>query len=506
MKNILVIRTHRFGDILQLTPLLGALKEAWPGCATWFLTGEDFVPLLEGNPSVDRIIPLPERLYRHWLKSRPERRSRIFNEIFDLVIQLREVRFDLVINRQYEEGALMAHLIGGKKIVGGAYAPGEGFLFSDKASGDLFNAIRRDRKNNRTNLADWACRIAGVPAGTGRQMSFPLKTSARRKAGRLLGCSRTSRPVAVQMGAARSFRQWGAENYLFVIRWLTGVRGRRVVLVGSADDAEMGRLVLDAPGIDSNRVVNLIGQTSLPELGAVLAACDMMITGDTGPMHLAAAVGTPVLSLFYGTAFPWETGPYGLGHGILYPDLACAPCLDPEACPSGHRCRACLTPSAVVEAIEALERYRQGETPSWSAPAAESVRLLVTGRDARGEQVLVRPEEAEPVRPCTGNPPRGNDEAEEIFRRGDEAASALLSGREERGYPLFAEYLETWAAFQGTRAGRGSDLIRACLRALEARDMVTLMDAVTYGFNPLLAQTSRNPGTPGKETAHELNP
>ena len=83
--NILVIRTHRLGDILQLTPMLRGLKIHYPQSRIYFVTGRDYIQLLQGNPHVDAVIPVPEKEYRYAIKGEPEKHGRIFNELYGLI-------------------------------------------------------------------------------------------------------------------------------------------------------------------------------------------------------------------------------------------------------------------------------------------------------------------------------------------------------------------------------------------------------------------------------------
>ena len=502
--NILVIRTHRLGDILQLTPMLGGLKRRYPDSTIYILTGSDYVGLLEGNPSVDAIIPFPEKEYRYALKNEPDRYPSLFNDCHDLIGELRRIGFDLIINRQYEWGACFASLVGAPHITGGAYSPERGFYLDDQSSRELVDAIKGDRRKNRRNLVDWACRIAGLPPDDNRRMCLPVGSTARREAQRLIDTARSDgeRPlVAVQAGAARSFRQWGADNFREVIARLIHENGKRVVLMGSEDEREVFTGLGNGMGGEERNLINLMGKTSLKTTGAVLEVCELLITGDTGPMHMAAAVGTPVLSLFFGTAYPWETGPYGYGHFILYADLPCAPCLDPDRCERGHLCKAVMTPSVVMDAFAAFEAFRNGGAVGWEC-VSPPVRFLATSRDAEGEQVLVPPEQLAGGVPahalCIDDGHDGEYLPAILHARGDDIIRSFMEGENEKGFADFAAYLEEWLALrtavtppddEGLKSTAG--LVNACLEALRSRDTVALTDAVEYGFNPWLEQSSR---------------
>jgi len=497
--NILVIRTHRLGDILQLAPMLRGLKEVYPESTVYFMVGIDLVHLLEGNPDIDAIIPIPEKEYRYLLKNKPEKYPRIFNELYDFIIELRDIKFDLIINRQYEWGGIFAYLIGADKILGGAYNPAKGFYFEDRPSKELFDLIRGNRKANFTNLADWACRIAEVPLTVDRNMYFPVTGRARKEALKLLEISELhhGKPlVGIQMGAAKSFRQWGIENFSEIIQWLVKDRGKRVVLIGSEDEKDLGDLIQRTFGKQDLPLTDLIGKTSLKTLGAVLQKCECLITGDTGPMHLAAAVGTPVLALFFGTAYPWETAPFGPGHFILYSDTYCAPCFDSVQCKEDHLCKKEISPDLVMKAFEAAEAFWDGNSAHWE-PETGNVKLYVTGRDKKGQQVLRLlenrrclpiqfPQRIHEKRDLVAPQP------EVLLAKGDEVVFSFLEGDAEQGFSNFSEYLGLWTdtksiLFRGHTQMEEvfSRLLEECLLAMQNKDIVTLMDAIEYGFKPL---------------------
>jgi ADP-heptose:LPS heptosyltransferase len=102
----------------------------------------------------------------------------------------------------------------------------------------------------------------------------------------------------------------------------------------------------------SSKPLDLIGKTSLLQLGAVLDRCDLLVSGDTGPLHLATAVKTPVLALF-GAINPFRTGPVGDGHRVLrHEELPCVPCVA-KSCtnPIDLECMERITPAEVFEAV-----------------------------------------------------------------------------------------------------------------------------------------------------------
>jgi ADP-heptose:LPS heptosyltransferase len=122
-----------------------------------------------------------------------------------------------------------------------------------------------------------------------------------------------------------------------------------VVFSGGPQDV---RGIEEIRGAMTGRAVSLAGRTSLKELAALYERVDILITTDTGPMHLAAAVGTPVVALFGPTA-PWRTGPFGEGHKILRAEMSCSPCLK-RHCDHDHACMGQISVDQVVQATLAV--------------------------------------------------------------------------------------------------------------------------------------------------------
>jgi heptosyltransferase-1 len=135
-----------------------------------------------------------------------------------------------------------------------------------------------------------------------------------------------NRPLAVlHPGARWASKLWPPASWARLARWLAGECGLQVAVTGSPGDRELAARVLAELADPPSPALNLAGRTSLAELAAVLRTARLAVTTDTGAMHLAAALGTPVAALFGPTA-PWRTGPFGEGHEILRLGLDCSPC------------------------------------------------------------------------------------------------------------------------------------------------------------------------------------
>lgn len=165
--------------------------------------------------------------------------------------------------------------------------------------------------------------------------------------------------------------------------------GRPVFLLGSRAERALGRHLMNyLPGHVLSRTVNLAGRTDWTGLCDALRGLDLMLSPDTGVMHLAARLGVPVFGFFLSSAWPWETGPYGLGHRVWQADVPCAPCRESQAC--AHEL-ACLAPfrnpaflrSLFYEAAHLVEAGRR-DLPVGQADTSPGMTLLKSGFDDLG--------------------------------------------------------------------------------------------------------------------------
>jgi ADP-heptose:LPS heptosyltransferase len=155
--------------------------------------------------------------------------------------------------------------------------------------------------------------------------------------------------VVVHPGASVPARAWAPERSARLVAALAGA-GRRVVVTGAPCDAALTARVAGADAVD------LGGRTTLSQLAEVLAHADAVVVGNTGPAHLAAAVGTPVVSLFAPTLPSVRWRPWGVPHEVLHVDVACAGCRARDCPVPGHPCLEGLATEDVVAAVDRLAR------------------------------------------------------------------------------------------------------------------------------------------------------
>src|SRR5512139_3305865 len=296
--NILLVKPGAIGDLLQLTPVLRALHAAFPETRLSVLVGSRATAaLFARNPCVHETIVFDRR---------GEHRS--VGAIASLWRRLRRNRYDLVVN--YQRSNVKAWLLCT------AAFPCRVLVYR-KARNRVVHAV--------VNHLDAVAPLGIDPLRVPHQLEFHPGPEAERFAGeQFRAAGLDGLPVvALNPGATHAVNRWGADRFAFLADRLVAEGRARVVIVGGPDDAPLAERIRSG---SRSKPFSLAGKTGLAELGAVLGRCAVLVTGDTGPMHVATAVGTRVVALF-GAADPQRTGPVGPGHRVLQArDVSCVPC------------------------------------------------------------------------------------------------------------------------------------------------------------------------------------
>ena len=344
-ERILVRGTNWIGDAVMSTPALQRLRESFPSSQIVLmatpLTGELFAT----SPWVDQFLP-----YR-----RREEGWRAFGR---MVAQLRAERFDLAILFQNAlEAALLVWLAGIPRRIG-YEAEGRGWL--------LTTCLRRGPRH-RHQIHDYLDLVTASVSAAGQRSAESIDRAplprlgvgeqARRDADSLLrarGVEPGTGPlIALNVGATNSRAKcWPADYYARLADWLASTYGAIIVLIGGPGERALAETV--ASRIDRRaHVVLLAGETSLAALLGVLESCTLVVSNDTGPAHIAAALGRPVLTLF-GPTNEWETAPRGAHAALLRAEgIDCARCMHRD-CPIDHRCMTQLSVEQVQEEVARL--------------------------------------------------------------------------------------------------------------------------------------------------------
>jgi ADP-heptose:LPS heptosyltransferase len=362
-----VINLTRFGDLLQTQPVFSGLAARGESASLVCLDSFQGAARLLRDVGQVRVLPgarLLARLDQGWPLALAELTSWLDNETAGgRVLNLTPT--------------LPARLLG--RILGGVEVAG--FGLDDHGFGQhstpwavFLQAASTYRGCSPFNLVDLFQRVAGLEPGEFRLRS-PEPAALKRadalmsgKAGR--GC------VAFQLGASQDYRRWPVSAFVRAARVLWARQGLSAVLLGTAAERHLAREFVDQADFPCT---DLTGQTDLPVLAAVLSRMELLLTNDTGTMHLAAGLGVPVAAVFLATAQPFDTGPYLEGSVSLEPDLPCHPCSFGQECPHGLACRDLIDGEKVGAMLA-------GHLASgfWDVPAGLGARVWKAGRDEQG--------------------------------------------------------------------------------------------------------------------------
>lgn len=343
-RRILLLRLERIGDLVMAAPAIADVRALAPDATIDLVVGSWNAELARAIPAVNRVEPLDAA----WLSREGD--GRPIGSLLRTARRWRERHYDLAINFEADVRSNLIAAAAGAKWTAGYRSGGGGALL------DL--ALEYDTRAHTTaNARRLVSAVFGrtPPAYPGPLLALP--DSARRAAEARLRAD--GRPlVGIHPSGGREIKQWDPMRFAAVARRLIGERGATIVLTGAAADRSLVDFVRGR--LPAERVVDASGEPDMLVLAAVLQRLDLFITGDTGPMHVAAAVGTPVVAVF-GPSDPVRYAPGGPRDRVVRIDLPCAPCnrirLPPARC-VGHLpdCLAGISADRVFEtAIAVLE-------------------------------------------------------------------------------------------------------------------------------------------------------
>lgn len=346
-RSILFLRLERIGDLLMTLGPLDTLRARAPEAKIHLVVGRWNADVAALITSVDSW----ESLDAPWLArgSSADAPATLARR----ASRWRERRFDLALNAEPDirSNTLLA-LSGARRRVG-FRSGGGGSLLTDALDYDP----RAHTSDNISRLIDTALPVSGEHRDAPAHARLRIPDDARREAQRLLGdVSEATMRIGVHVSGGRPVKQWALERFAEAATRLAREHRAAIVLTGTADDRTLTDRVAGLMPADVRRL-NLAGTMTLPVFGGLLESMDLLVTGDTGPMHLAAAVGTPLVAIF-GPSDPARYGPLSARARIVTADLWCRPCnrvrLPPARCSRGTPdCLALITVDMVVDAARA---------------------------------------------------------------------------------------------------------------------------------------------------------
>jgi lipopolysaccharide heptosyltransferase I len=336
-RHILFVKPSSLGDIVHAMPTCAAIRRAYPEARLTWLVKRQWAGLVERIDGVDRVWPVKSTL-KGWLSQ---------------VSPLRAERFDLVVDLQgLFRSAAIGWFSGSPLLVGFA---------NGREGSSWFYSMRVPVPQSEMHAVDRyllvAKAVGALEPGT-PEFRFRIPQTDYEEVDRLLsrsGVMPGTSWVALNVSARWPTKRWPAASFAEVADRLQQEGYGAVVMVGGPDeraDVAAVRGMMKTPAVD------LSGATTVGLLPALLSRAALLITNDSGPMHIAAAVGTPLVAMF-GPTSAVRTGPYGMGHSVLTGNVPCRPCFS-RTCHNTLplECLKLVSPDQVLAAARAQRPIR----------------------------------------------------------------------------------------------------------------------------------------------------
>ncbi len=361
-RRILIVRLSALGDVVHVLPLLDALRRARPDAHIGWLVEEASSSLLAGHPQIDRLWIAPRRLSERWL--RRGRVGAVAGLWRPLLRELRAARYEVSIDAQCNlRSSLLARLSGAPRRVG--FAPPftkeqAHWLLTDRVAPPPRKQLKVER-----NLE--LLRPFGIDA-RGARARLGIPDAARGAARSFRAGLAAASAVALHPGVSGfgAFKRWAPESYAALARRLYAERGARCIVTWGPGELDLAQEIAR----NADGAAEVAPEThSILDLAALFEACDAVVGGDTGPVHLAAALGVPVVAL-YGPKdpavyAPWD-GRTGAAATAVWKRVHCSPC-------SVRRCNdvICMPAIEVEDVAAAVWDTLREESALPAVPLAE---------------------------------------------------------------------------------------------------------------------------------------
>jgi len=299
--KILIVKPSSLGDVVHSLPFLNVVKACFPKAEIHWVIAKGFEKLLEGHSMIDKLVIIHKDMWK-----KISHAQRTVKEIKALFKSLKQEKYDLVIDLQ---GLLRSGII--TKATNAPIRVG----FQEAREGSSFFYTHKVKGGKDIHAVDRYLKIAAYLGCDISDIRFPFPSDSISPPDRSL----FPEDYAVIIPGARwKTKVWPAEKF----GKLASKLSLKTVVVGSKSEIEAADTIVS---LSQYKSLSLAGKTDLKELVKVIRHARFVVSNDSGPMHIAAALNIPVFAIF-GPTDQTRTGPYGKGHTIIREDVTCAPC------------------------------------------------------------------------------------------------------------------------------------------------------------------------------------
>lgn len=331
-KRILVIRLDRIGDVVLSTPVAKALRAAYPDSRITFLVRPYAADIVKGNPYIDEVITYDKE------------------RTLSFAMSLRKKKFDMALILHPTSRTHWIVFLAGIPVRLGYDNKKMGMLLTKRVPHGKQYGLKHEIDYNLDLL-----RHIGVEPSE-RELRFPLNSASEKKieslfAGNHIGPEDTV--VVINPSASCRSKMWRPANFSKVSDSLVERFGAKIIIIGGAKDTASADMLANSMRKAS---INLAGRTTVADIASILKRARLFISNDSGPVHIACAVGTPVISIFGRSdrgLSPKRWGPIGKKDIVLHKDPGCEVCLA-HNCIINFKCLELITPDEVLQAAAAI--------------------------------------------------------------------------------------------------------------------------------------------------------
>jgi len=336
-RRIALIKPSALGDIIHSLPVLTALRQRYPQAYIAWVVNRSYAELLRGHPDLDAVLPFDRGASQSGLLAAVRNYSQFFHGF-------RQQRFDLVIDLQglFRSGLMIAYSGAARRVGLSSAREGAQAFYTNVIAVPDFPALHAV---DRYWLVADAFGVGHLP----KSFRLPLPEAEQRWALTLL-CDCPRPWIALGVGARWRTKRWPPEHFASLAQRAQYYTGGTVLLVGGRDEMPLARATAERL---AGEVRDLTGRTTLPQLAALLASVDLMVANDTGPLHLAVALGRPVIAPYTCTKVLLN-GPYGARAGAVEARVWCQGSYRKRC--GRLECMAELTPDRLWPVLEGILR------------------------------------------------------------------------------------------------------------------------------------------------------
>jgi 3-deoxy-D-manno-octulosonic-acid transferase/heptosyltransferase-1 len=354
--NILIVKLSAIGDVVHTLPALAALRKLYPQAFITWVIEEGAADLIQNHPYLDKVLVSHRK---RWLRDLKNGRLSTAGEIIQFIKELRSRRYDLVIDfHGLLKSSLIVLLTSAERKIGyDSMQELSGLFIREKVPEDMdkhavdryLDLVRYLDKKEHVTPGAGSCKAPATAGDCQEKVEFaiPVFEAQEQRITQLLASNGLAdRFVALNPVALWQTKLWDDAGFARLCDRIVTELKLPVVFTGTRkQEISPIQALMSVPS------VNLAGETSLRELACLYRHAAFVITTDSGPMHIAAAVGTPVVALI-GPTDARRTGPYGKGHRVVSVDIPCRPCFRKKC--STRECMHGITADAVFDAVSAI--------------------------------------------------------------------------------------------------------------------------------------------------------